>query len=107
MAAAICLGATLTLHAAENRGADQIQIHGGSRGEVPFPHHLHQDTLQECNICHATFPQQTGAIDTLKQEGKLARKQVMNKLCTKCHREKKAAGEKTGPTTCNKCHQRN
>jgi hypothetical protein len=28
----------------------------------------------------------------------------MNKLCKKCHREKKRTGEKSGPTTCKKCH---
>jgi hypothetical protein len=40
----------------------------------------------------------------LKAEGTLKKKYVMNKLCTKCHKEKKNAGQKSGPTTCTKCH---
>ena len=59
-----------------------------------------------CKICHDTFPQQTGAIDELKKSGDLKPKQVMNKLCTKCHRDRKQAGETSGPTTCTKCHQK-
>jgi hypothetical protein len=28
----------------------------------------------------------------------------MKKLCIKCHRKKKKAGEKGGPVTCKTCH---
>ena len=90
--------------ATENRGTDQINIDGGSRGNVPFPHHAHQDKLNDCNVCHAVFPQESGALGKLKQSGQLKKKQVMNKLCIKCHRAEKKAGNKTGPTTCSKCH---
>ena len=45
-----------------------------------------------------------GSIKALKAEGKLKKKHVMNKLCTKCHKQKKKAGQKSGPTTCKKCH---
>jgi hypothetical protein len=34
----------------------------------------------------------------------LKKKHIMNILCTKCHRQKKKEGLKTGPTTCSKCH---
>lgn len=107
VAGGVALAAGVSLAAVQNRGADTITIDGGSRGQISFPHHLHQDTLADCNICHASFPQQPAAVHKLKQEGKLAPKQVMNKLCIKCHREKKAAGEKSGPTTCNQCHHNN
>jgi len=88
----------------ENKGAEEIVIPSGKRGDVPFPHRQHQDKLQDCNICHGLFPQIPGSINTLKAEGKLASKQIMNKQCVKCHREKRQAGEPSGPISCNTCH---
>lgn len=90
--------------AVENQGAETLELYGGKRGKVPFPHRQHQKDLGDCQICHSVFPQETGAIEKLKAEDKLKAKYVMNKLCTKCHREKKRAGLKTGPTSCAKCH---
>ncbi len=90
--------------AVENQGAEKLELFGGKRGKVPFPHHQHQKNLGDCQICHSVFPQETGAIEKLKAEGSLKKKYVMNKLCTKCHREKKRAGQPSGPTTCTKCH---
>jgi hypothetical protein len=90
--------------AAENKGAQQIQIDGGSRGNVPFPHRAHQDRLKDCNICHAVFPQEAGGLGKLKAGGQLKPKDVMNKQCIKCHRAEKNAGNASGPTTCSKCH---
>jgi hypothetical protein len=108
LACALSVGIAMTLpsNAVENRGAADIVIEGGERGDVHFPHLQHQDRLVDCNICHAVFPQEKGAIETLKAEGQLKPRQVMNKQCTKCHRDKKRAGEKSGPTTCNSCHTR-
>ena len=88
----------------QNKGAESIEIDGGTRGKVPFPHHQHQKNLGDCTICHSVFPQKPGSIEELKAEGKLKKKHVMNKLCTKCHKEMKIAGRKTGPLTCAKCH---
>ncbi len=87
-----------------NRGAAEIILEGGTSGKVAFPHQRHQEKLTDCNICHAAFPQKTGIIEELKTQGKLAKKQIMNEQCTKCHKEKKQAGEKAGPTTCTTCH---
>jgi len=87
-----------------NRGAAEIVLEGGTSGPVAFPHLRHQEKLTDCNICHAAFPQKAGAIEDLKAQGKLAKKQIMNDQCTKCHRDKKQAGEKSGPTTCTSCH---
>jgi cytochrome c2 len=53
------------------------------------------------------FPQEAGAIAALKASGELAKKQVMNKHCTKCHKQMKNEGQKTGPTTCKACHVKN
>ena len=91
----------------ENKGAAEMVLAGGKRGDVPFPHLKHQEKLIDCGTCHAVFPQEKGAIEALKAEGKLKPKQVMNKQCTKCHKEKKRAGEKAGPTTCKSCHIKN
>jgi hypothetical protein len=91
---------------AQNMGAKEMQLAGGNRGEVPFPHFNHQNKLGDCNICHSQFPQAKGGIDKLKAEGQLKAKQVMNKLCIKCHKAEKRAGKPAGPTTCAKCHLR-
>jgi hypothetical protein len=90
--------------ATENLGAANMVLEGGKRGKVPFPHRQHQESSGDCQICHSVFPQALGAIEKLKSEGKLKNKYVMNKLCTKCHRDKKKAGQKSGPTSCAKCH---
>ena len=99
----------MTTLAAENqdRGEAEIMLKGGSRGEVLFPHHRHQEALKEdCQTCHELFPQKRGSIEALKSEGKLEPKYVMNKLCTGCHRQYRREGIDAGPTTCSQCHQR-
>ncbi len=90
--------------ATENQGAENIVLNGGKRGKVTFPHRQHQKNLADCQICHSIFPQEPGAIRKLKAQGTLKKKYVMNKLCTKCHKEKKKAGQRSGPTKCSKCH---
>ena len=92
--------------ALENKGAELLSLDGGSRGAVAFPHHRHQNALGDCNVCHTLFPQEQGAIIRLKQEGKLASKQVMNKHCINCHRAEKKAGKKAGPVSCTQCHKK-
>ena len=87
-----------------NRGAAEIVLEGGTTGKINFPHGRHQAALTDCTICHTLFPQKAGAIEELKESGKLPRKQVMNELCTKCHKERQAAGQNSGPVTCMKCH---
>ena len=88
----------------ENKGAAEMTLPGGTRGPVPFPHHQHQDKLVDCQICHSLYPQKAGIIEKLKAEGTLKKKQVMNKQCTQCHKQKKKEGLNAGPTTCAKCH---
>jgi hypothetical protein len=51
------------------------------------------------------FPKTIGVISEMKVNGKLQNKEVMDH-CLDCHRERKKAGEKTGPTTCSKCHNK-
>jgi hypothetical protein len=88
----------------QNKGAAEIVLEGGTSGPVAFPHQRHQENLADCSVCHSAFPQKAGAIEELKAQGKLAKKQVMNEQCTKCHKEKKQAGEKAGPISCTTCH---
>jgi len=97
-------GAAVLSVANQDKGAEDIELFGGNRGNVSFPHHRHQETLGDCEICHSVFPQKTGSIEELKTKGELKKKYVMNKLCTKCHKERKKASEPSGPTTCSKCH---
>ena len=87
-------------------GAENIVLKGGHMGDIHFPHKLHQDTLKDCKACHDMFPQKEGAIESAISSGQLKKKEVMKDLCEKCHKEKKAKGEKTGPTSCKDCHKK-
>jgi hypothetical protein len=98
------MGAAAVTAQTPNRGAADIVLEGGTTGKVNFPHGRHQAALTDCTICHTLFPQKAGAIEELKESGKLPRKQVMNELCTRCHKERQAAGQNSGPVTCMKCH---
>jgi hypothetical protein len=95
---------TMAAWAQGDCGAENIDISAGYKGRVPFPHHTHQAAINDCNSCHSVFPQKTGGIGELVDKGELAGKQVMNDVCRKCHKERKAEGLKTGPTACAKCH---
>ena len=90
--------------AGQAQGRKEISLYGGKSGNVLFPHHTHQTIVQDCQVCHVDFAQKEGALDLAKKSGDLKKKQVMNKTCLKCHRALKKAGEKSGPTSCKKCH---
>ena len=90
--------------AVQNQGSKEIKIDGGKRGAVNFPHHMHQDEIGDCNVCHSIFPKFKGAIKESIADKKLKKKQVMNKTCLKCHKDNKKAGKDHGPTSCSACH---
>jgi len=98
-----CFVSSLAI-AMQNHGDKEIKIDGGKKGTISFPHHMHQDTIKDCNVCHSIFPKAKGAIKDSIAQKKLKKKQVMNKTCLKCHRAKKKAGEDHGPTSCLACH---
>jgi hypothetical protein len=102
--AALAVAAAPTGTSVQDPGGEILLLEGGESGEVTFPHLRHQQSLVDCQICHSLFPQQAGAIEDLKSQGALEKKQVMNKLCTRCHKEFKAQGKPSGPTTCKTCH---
>lgn len=104
--AAVILGVYVAIAAAANQGPATIDIFGGKSGKVPFPHALHQDRLNDCNICHKVFPQEADAIKQMKKKGELKPKKVMNLQCIKCHKAEKRAGKPYGPVTCSTCHQK-
>ena len=104
MVALMAVSSIAVSRATENQGAENIELEGAKRGKVPFPHRQHQKNLKDCQICHSVFPQELGAIQKLKSQGMLKKKYVMNKLCTKCHKQKKKAGQQSGPTKCKNCH---
>ncbi len=102
--AALIIFSVVVAVATQSSGHEEVKLDGGNRGMIDFPHHLHQSAIDDCNTCHAVFPKVQGSIKTLKTQGKLKKKQVMNKTCLKCHRAMKKAGEDTGPTKCSACH---
>jgi len=51
--------AVISVAQEQNKGADKMELFGGEKGNVPFPHHKHQEVLKDCNICHADFPQKS------------------------------------------------
>lgn len=104
---AACLLVVFSIALAEsNNGAEKMDLPGGTRGKVPFPHRLHQKNLGDCDICHSIFPQVQGAIEDMKGKGEIKEQFVMKKLCIKCHKKERIAGKPHGPTTCAKCHLR-
>jgi cytochrome c-type protein NrfB len=90
----------------QNKGPENIKITAGSMAPVNVPHHLHQEVLKDCNLCHDLFPQKMGSINDLKSQQKLKKQQVMNTKCIQCHKAKKEAGEEAGPVDCKQCHVR-
>lgn len=56
LALMVIAGGTVVLCEAEqNKGAQDIEIAGGKRGNIPFPPHRHKEKLKDGNICHSVF----------------------------------------------------
>ena len=99
-------GAAESADKASDLGAENMQLEGGTLGDVPFPHRLHQETVNDCSACHELFPRESGAIRAQQQAGALKKQKVMNDQCIKCHLARSSAGKSAGPTKCGTCHQR-
>lgn len=99
------LAAAPALAAEQNRGEPEITISGGKKGDIAFPHALHQDTLPDCQVCHKAFPQEKGAIAKLVEEKKLKSQEVM-RSCIACHKQRKKEQLSFGPLSCKDCHQK-
>ncbi len=95
----------LTYASAEYSGADEMILKGGKTlGDVNFKHHMHQEIASDCNVCHKFFKKEKKGIETAISNKTLKSKYVMSKVCIKCHKKRKRAKLKTGPTSCKKCH---
>lgn len=102
--AAVLLTAAVTIVSAADTGPAEIDIYGGSLGNVPFPHAQHQERIEDCKVCHSVFPQEKDAIKKMIDNGAMKAKKVMNTQCIKCHKQEKRAGKPHGPLTCKTCH---
>ncbi len=89
----------------QDKGPENVVIQGGKLGSVPLSHHLHQNVIGDCGICHTLFPQAAGSIEKLKAEGKLKKREVMNR-CVECHKKGATTGSKAAPTKCSECHKK-
>lgn len=89
---------------AQDTGRPELIINVGNKGPVSFKHRLHQTIVNDCDVCHKDFEKKPGALLEAKKTGALKPKQVMYKTCIACHKAKKKAGEKSGPTSCSACH---
>ncbi|MBF0450405.1 MAG: cytochrome c3 family protein [Candidatus Magnetomorum sp.] len=97
----------VTLAFAVNKGQEKLTIDGGKRGNVAFPHRLHQKALaDDCNVCHQVFAQKSGIIKQMKADNTLKSKEVMNTQCIKCHKTLRAENKPHGPTSCSQCHEK-
>lgn len=91
---------------AAGQGAQTIVFEKIKMQPVTFPHHFHQERLDNnCNLCHDMFPKQKGVIRELINQQKLKHQQVMNGKCISCHKTTAAAGKPSGPTKCTECHR--
>ncbi|KPA16593.1 cytochrome c, class III family protein [Candidatus Magnetomorum sp. HK-1] len=97
----------VSLAFAINKGQEKLSLDGGKRGNVSFPHRVHQKALaDDCNVCHQIFPQKSGSIKQMKADKKLKSKEVMNKHCISCHKKLKRKNKPHGPTSCSQCHEK-
>lgn len=82
-----------------------IELSGGAKGDITFPHEIHQKALTDCQICHSIYPQKIKGISASIKSGKMEKKQAMGE-CIKCHRTNIAENKKTGPVSCGECHKK-
>ncbi len=92
---------------AQDKGSETVIFEKGRMQAVAFPHHMHQQELNnDCSACHDLFPMKEGIIKEMITQEKLKKQQVMNSKCLKCHKDRKKAGLEAGPTKCTECHVR-
>lgn len=93
---------SLVLHLPDEFGALQ-------RPAVVFKHRLHTDALAErgCTPCHPADGKGELTLTPGSMEEGGDRDDWMNRYhdrCMGCHKERSAAGRRTGPVTCGECH---
>ncbi len=92
---------------AQDKGSETVIFEKGRMAAVTFPHHMHQQELDnDCNACHDLFPMEKGIIKEMIIQEKLKKQQVMNSKCVKCHKDRIKQGLAAGPKKCTGCHVR-
>lgn len=90
------------------------------KGPVKFPHKQHVDQKEACTECHHNYVNGknvwkqgdpvklcVACHNPLKSQGKILKLEVaFHNNCRNCHRKLKREGKKSGPITCNKCHEK-
>ena len=96
---------------------DSMQVFGKlERPPVTFLHQKHTEALEkkdkDCSACHLSEKDKSTDQDRLSTKYKrlkdTAKQEVMDLYhdnCIGCHKETKAAKEKSGPLECGECHQ--
>ncbi len=103
--------------AEENRRADIITIDTMKsfgrleRPPVVFLHELHADAVEkqnkDCRACHLSDQNRRSLkFKRLNDSTKEAVKDIYHVECVGCHRETRAANQKSGPVTCGGCHDK-
>ena len=84
---------------ADQPPTEMIQL-TNKMGAVPFSHNIHSNLT--CQTCHHTgnFEKCSACHETNSKAP--SSKQAFHALCKDCHRQ-----EKSGPTGCKACHQKN
>jgi hypothetical protein len=120
----VAVFAAFTLAYAATKAPDKdISVHTGDvfkefkQGPVKFSHEKHKET--KCTDCHHDFKdgknvwqegqevKKCGACHKLEAEGKVLKlEKAYHDKCQNCHKALKKENKKTGPTACNKCHEK-
>ncbi len=82
-------------------GPERIDLPAPRMGTVPFPHELHQERAESCEVCHHKGVESGpchGCHDLGK--GPPQGRDLFHKICKDCHKKE------GGPTACNGCHSR-
>lgn len=106
VAAVFVIGLAVYVNA-QDKGSETVIFEKGRMPSVSFPHHMHQQELNnDCSSCHDLFPMKSGIIKEMITQEKLRKQQVMNSKCVKCHKDRKKQGLEAGPSKCTECHVR-
>mmetsp|Transcript_22182 Transcript_22182/g.10602 ORF Transcript_22182/g.10602 Transcript_22182/m.10602 type:complete len:548 (-) Transcript_22182:4978-6621(-) len=94
---------------------DTLKIFGDlERPPVPFFHDQHTEALRktnkDCKTCHLIEKDKSRISNRFKRFEDADKDRIIDSYhtnCINCHKEMTAAGEKTGPVVCGKCHVKN
>ena len=62
--------------------------------DIHFPHHRHQNALDDCDVCHDLFPAKAGSIAELKAQGWLKKNRCWKSIASPVTSKEKLPGKK-------------